>query len=331
MEDNPKTKIAQKFRRLKRRFFSRYMMISLLLGGSLWVYSNMNLEFVTYAKIPLIVKLPSNRAVENPLPSTVSVEVRGTGWHIFNLLFFNSTASCLIDLSKEKIKGLDFEINQDDILKNLQNLGNVQAFDVIPPKLTLVLGQVGEYSIPVVSQVSIYPKSGFIQVGKTETKPDMINIHGYDRIVRNIKSWSTEKKVFRNVFKSVTNIIPLNDSLNDLVELSQRTVKVKAEFQLAAEQTYRDIKVYFRGGSLPLEHKIVPDHINVTLRGGVNQISKISRERIIVTIELQDLLKDSTGIIIPEITAPDDVTILNVQPRYVYHFRKVATLKNAHR
>lgn len=327
MQVKPKIKKAFIKKRMKKKLSSRYLIASLVLAACLWVYSNMNIEFVTFVKVPLVVKLPKTRAVENPMPPDISVEVRGSGWQLFNLMYLNSTASCTIDLSVEKLKGAEHDISQGEIIKGLQNFGNVQAIDVIPHSLNLQLGYFGEFLIPVNSRVDIIPREGFIQVGKLEIKPDLIFIRGYNRIVKDIKSWNTISLQIEDVYKPLTMIAPLSDSLNNLVELSQKAVKINADIQLAAEQTFHDVEIRIKGGNLDNGHRIVPDHLNITLRGGIEQLGKISQESIKATIDLSAINNDSTGIIIPEISVPDNIQVLSYEPRYVYHFKNVLTLK----
>ena len=217
------------FKNILNLIISKSFLGSVAFAFALWFYTTLNSEFVTIVKIPFSVILPAHKALETQLPSIISVEVRGTGWKLFNLLFFNSAARCQLDLSLEKLSNISFQAHRNDIIKSLQYMSNVEALDVWPQNLDIETGSIGEFSVLVEPDIKIIPRDGFTLVGKISVKPDLINIKGNLKIVSNINSWKTQKTEIYDSYLPVSQIVPLSDSLKNVVELSHSQVRVIAD------------------------------------------------------------------------------------------------------
>lgn len=306
----------------KKIFSSKSFYGSILFAIALWGYSSLNSDFIINIELPLTVKLPPNRAIENNLPPTVSVEVRGTGWHLFNLLYLNSSKICNIDLSKSTFTDDIYVISRNEILKGIQYLVNVEPREVLTDVLELSTGQVGTYKVKVDPVVTVKPLDGLIVVGDVICSPDSIRIHGNDRIVRNITRWLTQSIDFPNVHKSFTASVQLSDSLSGKVELSQNYVGISVEVQQIAEVTYDDIPIKIRGGTAPQNHIFAPMLLRVTVQGGAEQLESLTPEDISASIDYTQIISDSTGILIPEVKAPAGYTLMKFEPPYIYHFEQ---------
>ena len=66
-------------------------------------------------------------------------------------------------------------------------------------------------------------------------------------------------------------------------------------------------------------HKIEPRYFSVTLSGGIDVINKLQQENISISINYQDILNDSTGIIKPTVTIPNNTKLLSISPKYIIH------------
>jgi len=85
---------------------------------------------------PLRIILPANRAIEEPPPEIITFKVQGTGWDLFNLIFFNSAAICSVDLSKAAINVDEYEITRNQIIKSIAYFNNVEAIESIPEAIS---------------------------------------------------------------------------------------------------------------------------------------------------------------------------------------------------
>lgn len=298
--------------------FSKSFISSLIFASALWAYASLNQEYHTNINIPLQISLPENRAFAFPAPEYLTLTVKGTGWQIFNL-FFNSTAICNIDLTKTSIKDSVFAINRDNILKSIQSLNFVQPLEIIPDNFMINTGAVGEYSVPLSSRITIIPREGYTLVGDVQIKPDLVMIKGNDAIARSIQKWETIEDFYEDVYSPISTLIELSDSLKGVISVKPSTVKITADIQQIAEMQIPDVKVMIRGYNYMKNHIIEPLLLTVTVRGGVNVIKNLSPESVSAFIEYQKVLTDSSGVIVPTIQVPDNVTVLSVSPPYLFH------------
>jgi len=314
------------YKRFKRLIKSKAFIGSILFAASLWGYTSLNHEYTPFVKVPLSVKLPTDKARENPLPETIAIKVKGGGWQLFYLIFFNSAANCVIDLSNKDIPEDEYIVSRTDILKGIQNIVDVEPIDVLPESMKIKMGRMSTYKVPVNPIISVKPRDGFIAMSDIRVSPDSIEITGNDKIVRNIKSWNTEKMDIENIFEPAVIPLPLSDSLKGIVKLSQANVNLSIDVQQTADITLYDIPVRIRGGSLPKNHKIIPKKIDITVHGGVEQIAEISKQDVISYIEYEELVNDSTGVIKPTIVVNKDVNKYYAYPKFIYHLKKLRTL-----
>ena len=302
-------------------FSSKSFLGAMFFAIALWVYVSLSTEYVINTQVPLIIQLPIDRAIEVPPPETIAIDVKGTGWHLFNFLFVGSSANCLINLEKATFTDSVYEISRTDILKGMQHLVNVQAIDAVieDNKLRLITGKAGDYTIPIKSEVTIKPKEGFILVGNVITNPDSLIITGNEKIATAFTEWKTENIKFDNLFLPFSAKVPLSTNFSNIVKLSIKEVDVTADIQQEAAITFADIPVDIIEGKLPKNNYLMPIVIRITIKGGIDDISNLSPDKIKVQVNINKILNDSTGIIIPEIILPKNLKVASINPPYLYH------------
>ncbi len=317
--------MKNRLKKIAKIVLSKSFIGSIVFSSALWLYTTLNSESSAHLNVPLKITLPPNRAIENDINKEISVKVKGSGWHLLNALYFNQTNQCLIDLSGENIKDSIIELSRSDFMKNLQSMNNLEPLDIEDPKFLFVKsGKVGQYSIQVEPDVIINPREGFMVVGEIVTKPDLINITGNDKIVRKILNWRTKKLVFNDVFEPLAKVVPLSDSLKNIIKLSDNKVKIVADIQKVTEIKLLDIRIKFTGSDFPKDHKIIPSTVSITIRGGIDQISTFDRESISAIINTADIQSDSLGFLTPKISVPPNIKVLSIDPPFVRHVKRTS-------
>ncbi len=286
---------------------------------ALWLYITLNTVFVSFVKVPLTINLPVDKSIEKPIPDYISVEVRASGWQIFNLDYLNSAAECSIDISGERINEEWYTIARSDIIKNLENMGNVQAIDVVPQTLKLKLGKIGEYSVVVKPDVLLEPREGYTLVGDISTVPDLVTIRGNARKIRGTTQWKTIHREFEDVAESIETKLRLSDTLSNIIEVKPHEVLLKANVQKLSEIVIEDVPLQLNGAELPAEHIVTPMYFDITLRGGIIEIEKINYDDIVITLNTTDIVNDTVGLLKPHISLPMHIKCIKINPYYVRH------------
>ncbi len=309
------------FKRTKKIIKSRAFLGSFLFAIAIWIYSSLNDVYTPVVKTPLQVKLPPSKAVENTLPENISVKVKGGGWQLFYLIFFNASDRCLIDLSDKDLPPKEYTVTRTDILKGLQNIVNVEPIDVYPENLKLKLGEVKSRKIAVNPIITVTPKEGFVAMSDIVVEPDSVIITGNEKVVKDINSWNTEPIRAENLYQSTVIKAPLSDTLETIVKLDAKEVDLKIEIQQKVELEIEHVPIRIKGGGLPNNHELQPAFISVFVSGGIKQITELTKDDIDSYIEYSEIVNDTTGILIPKANSNIDLSRIVASPSYIYHYR----------
>ena len=300
---------------------------SIIFGIALWLYTSLNGIYTTIIITPIDVKLPANKALETNLPDTVSVEVKGKGWNIFNLMFFNTSKKIVVNLQNSKIQDSILRIGRSDIIKGAQSFEKVELSQVYPELIELKTGPVGIYNVPIVSQVNLVPADGFSLIGPITINPAKIRISGNDKFVKDISYWTTEQETYNNLNSSFRTVVKLTDSLPNIVQIENKEIELFAEIQQTGEITLNEIPINITSGGIPRNHFLYPMFVSITVRGGINRIDELTSDQIKVSIDYNTIVNDEKGIIIPKIEIPEYIEIIKVNPPYIFHTKRTTADK----
>jgi len=310
-----------KFHKFKRLIKSKSFWGAFLSALALWSYTSLNEVYTPMINVPLIINVPKDKALDTIPPETVTVKVKGTGWQLFYLNFFNTAKRCIVNLTQNMIVGNAFIINRFDLIKGLENIVDVETMDVTPEAIILKLGDIETVEVPVNVIMSIKPRDGFVLSSKISVKPKTVKISGNIKKIKDIKFWNTQPIEIENFYKPTTLKVPLSDSLSTIVKLSVKEVEVKLDIQQKADLAFYDIPIKIRGGNISNNHIIKPKYLSVIVKGGVEDLANLSFQDIEAYIDYTDIKNDTTGIIIPKVEPLDIFGEVIINPHFVYHYR----------
>lgn len=300
------------------------LLMSFLLAIGLWVYVSMNSQYTTIVDLPLFVNLPENRAIETPIPQTIRAQVRGAGWQLFNLNF-SFPPRCVVTISEEMLQRdqTTFKLTRKVLEQGIQLPAKVEPLGFIPDTLAFLVGTVSRKRVPIYPVLDITLQKGFINTGIPHVEPDSVDIMGNRNILEHVNFWKTEPITLEDLYKPASITARLSDSLGNIVQLSRSVVSVYLDVQQIAEMTFNNVPVELL--SAPANNNILlqPSTISLTVRGGINQISILNQNDIKVYVDYADIVQNTTGILIPRVTLPADISVLNMGPpriRYVRRF-----------
>lgn len=304
----------------EKKIFSKSAIGALLFAIALWGYTALNGEYLTTVTVPLNIDLPDDRALESKIPNDLIVEVRGSGWNLFNLIFFNTSKSCEVDLRNETVKS-DYTVRRQVLVNSVRYLNNVEPRDVIPTNIELKTGQILEKEILVRSNLILEPKDGFLVSGEIKIEPEKIKIKGNQNLLNQISEWKTKNLKLQELTNDFNQTVELSDTLEGIVELNPSEVLVSADIQQIAEINVPDVPIKIVGGRLPSDHKLSSMMIKVSLRGGIKEIENFNSEDLKVTLYLSSIISGKE-FVIPKIeTGNKNIKVLGSDPQYIYILR----------
>ncbi len=304
-------------------FIRRYPLIIMaaVFAAILWVYVTLRGDYQAIVSVDLsITNIPTGFAIKSPVPPTVQVRINTTGWHLA-MLRWRGTPRVEIDGGGA---GRDRIIDIGKILPGAMALPpDVQVLDVNPERILVETEPVSTKKVVIEPRTDLRLRPGYIQVGVITSTPDSVVISGARSVLADIHSVRTRTVVESDVFSPMQVTAVLEDSFDVPITLSTTSASLSWDVEPFAEKTFRRIPIELT--EVPTNRTVVllPSMVDVTLRGGVSQLARITDQEITASVQYRTILADTTGVIQPAIVSPAWTTVVAVKPeRIQYVIRK---------
>lgn len=299
--------------------------LSFICSVMLWLYITLNLNYTIVVPVSLEVNLSNSQALANDLPSFIDVTVKGKGWELLGITLTKKPAYYL-DLSGSK---KDAKISVVQRIEEILGLSSgITIIGVNPDVIEINFDNITSKMVKVRNMVNVVPKEGYFVIGSPKVNPDSVKISGAISVIGKIKFIPTEQINIANVNSGFTKIVNLLDTLNNIVKIEPKAVTVSYDIQLAAEKNFEDINVIISNVPQDKEVLLIPPKLNIYLRGGVEQLSKINPEEIFAGVEFKHIENDSLGYVSPKISLPLDVTVIKYEPQRFQYIIKKKNVEN---
>lgn len=285
---------------------------STLFGILLWLSINMTYDYQTTITAPLIItNLPQGMAIKTPIPRTLLLKLRGNGWRLASHLT-GRELDCVLDLASLAPK--QHAIILADVTERINLPIGVQAVDMKPESLFVSLERYAEKRVPVVIDPHISFRDGYGQVGSVVIKPESVTIGGAESVLRDISAWASGRGAFINLRTSVDTDMDITDTSSQILSVSPATVHVAVNVQPLAEKVFSGLPVEVRGEQPNREVILIPPKIEIIVRGGIEQLSVLTRNDFRATVDYNTILADTTGYTDVEVIPPTGVLIVARRP-----------------
>ncbi|MDR0927494.1 MAG: hypothetical protein LBO69_06985 [Ignavibacteria bacterium] len=325
---------------IKRWYYNKSFWGSLLVAIALWIYASLNDEYQSTIDVPLQVKAPTGRAIEDVLPTKISIDVKGNGWSLFNYLYLNSIKLCKVNLDDASKADSIYVVHSVDMQKGLEGINKLVIRRFYPDSLRVRTGEVSTKTVNITPNVNIIPRQGFVIVGDVRTEPTAVSITGNTKLIDSILSWKTIMQTYTDVTPNLNSdassdknarfsrTIAVSDSMASVIKIKPKNVTIFAPIQQYGEVTFHDVKINVIGGQLPSDNVLLPQLFTVTLSGGIELLSKINASEIILSLDYNAIMNDSNGILIPKVDTLPYTKVINIYPKYIQHKKIITNTTN---
>jgi YbbR domain-containing protein len=287
------------------------------------MYVNLNLSYTIELNIPLQIKSGKSQGVSSEIPNNLGVVLKGKGWGLMKILISKNLVYYLDLTAFRKDIKIDLMQNTGDIV-NLPSDVIVQSIN--PNFIDVSFDNTISRMIKVKNNTSVQTKDGYTVIGGVKISPDSVRVSGASSIVMKIKFVQTENYIFKDVNSNISRDVKLIDSLGNQVKVDPMVVNVSYHLELSAEKTFEDIDVNVYGVPIDKDVLIIPPKISITLRGGVEELSKLTPKDIKIGINYKQIESDEQGEVEPTIELSDLFTLIKVEPqRFQYIIKKKQT------
>jgi hypothetical protein len=305
-----------------KRISLRTIFFSLFLSMGLWAYVSLRSTYEYATDIPLFINVATDRSIENYIPQTIRVKVKGTGWSLMNMLYLNKSASVDIRITS---KSNTYTITQSELRQSFHASVPVTVSDIYPTTLPVNIGIITEKRVPLYADVTIFPADGFIQTSNIRLSHDSVTIRGNSKLIQSIQSWKTSRINFENQYESIQQVINVSDSLNRNISITPSSVALNAGIEQMAETTIHDVPIsVVNPNSVSSKHTINPTKLSITVRGGISTVSTLNASSFQAFVSGESITNDTTGSVKPTIVAPKSLRIIKTTPKTLSNRRIIS-------
>jgi YbbR domain-containing protein len=294
---------------------------SIIFAVVMWLAVNMGYEYTVVKHIPVVIEnMKEGKALKYPIPKKVTVRFKGYGWQLAALGLMPEVKYG-IDVSMLNSAG--FAITSSDLVEHVKLPVAIQPLDVKPETLFLALDDYKEKRVPIISHVVLTCREGFGQVGQIRLVPESVLVGGAQNIIGAISQWRTIHHKFDNQRTSIDEELPLEDPPSYDLDVFPSSVRLRVDVQPFAEKTFTGIALIAKATPLNREVIFIPPKMDVIVRGGIDQLAKLSPMDFQITVMYTQLLQDSSGLVTPKLASPEGITVIRRIPeRFQFIIRK---------
>ena len=303
------------------KFKYHIVITSLILSVILWISLNLNQSYEIEKNIPVRIEVDKPFAVSGNIPLNIEVKFRGNGWSLIRL-FTSFNLELKYSTNAKRNENIVI-ITKDYVNNNFAFTENLTISQVFPETLHVKIDAYEEKYIKLQPRVSIDCKEGYQVVSKPVIEPDSIKIGGSVELLNSLKFLPTKYERFTNINSNITKLISISDTLSNIIWHSQNEVKLTANIELRAEKELNGVEIAVTGVPEDKEVLLIPQTINIRLRGGVNQLSGVDNSKVRAVLNYNTILLDMTGSVVPELMLPEGCTVSSLSPeKFQYIIKK---------
>lgn len=256
------------------------------------------------------------QAASAGLPKQVEVKVSGEGWKI--LSFYLTRAEWTIDLANELQKStlvIETTPSASQYIKPLPEA--LTVLEVQPAQLIVSLERKTTKSVPLRLAQTIVPASGFV-ITEYALSPDSVMISGAASLIEPIEFWEVvpQSAALKGAFAMRAIAV---DSLSPYVSISPSSVALSGVADKLAQIELFDVPIELARAPAAQTVTLIPNKLKLTVGGAVSDLEALRPEDIIVRVDYNDIVADTTGSLQPTVILPKRLRLLRQYPEQLQY------------
>jgi len=192
--------------------------------------------------------------------------------------------------------------------------------EIRPENISVTVEEKVSKFVKIIPVLALSYKPGYGLVSTIKNVPDSVEISGPKSIVNDIMFINTKGFGITNLEKGDVVKLQLEDI--KFVQLATRECEVSFEIQKIVDKTFLDLVV--KTNNIPSRYELIlsPNKINLTLRGGLNLLSKMKNNDISIYVDFDQAINDTNGSVIPQVYVPEFTSIIEIKPKRLEYIIK---------
>ncbi|HEX2867627.1 MAG TPA: hypothetical protein VHO03_11330 [Ignavibacteriales bacterium] len=302
--------------KVNKKVFS--IVLAVLFSFILWGSVTLSNSYFTTIRVPLrLTNLPKGFAVSAMSIPEVNLRIKGEGWRLASLLLSNNLEYYVSAGLDSQVKSINL---RNALGENAWLSSGIQLFDIYPDNLSLRLERITERKLRIKPEIGLNFRQDFGLTSDIKVIPESVFVYGPASIINNLDAVPTVDK----------NLSKLDDRVLERIELlpitglsySVNSCVIKFDVQKIVDKQFDNLEVEVRNTPRGEALVVFPNSITVVLRGGINILGRLNNSDLHPYVDYNQVIKDTLGIVEPEVKVPDYVTVLDKKPNQLKYIIK---------
>ncbi len=284
---------------------------SVILAAMLWFVVAGQETVERGLRVPLeLQQFPTDLELQDDAPSLVDVRIRGASSALSRLGPGDVVA--LLDLRSARPGRRLFQLTPEQVRAPF----GIQVVQVLPPNITLMFETSAMKSVPIVPSIEGSPAPGFV-VGKVTTDPPTIEVVGPSSAVERTTEALTEAVSVAGAQRDVSETVTVGLVDQSLRIRTPKPVNVTVHVVPApVERVVSDLPVRLRNIEPGLRAQVMPNAVDVVLRGTAQGVSLVNASSVTAFVDLSGLTAGEYTLGV-QVDAAQDAGVARIMPASV--------------
>jgi YbbR domain-containing protein len=291
---------------------------ALIFSALLWAYVRLSAGYEAEIDLPVKLTAPKGYALASGLPERLHARVRGAGWQIL-LMNFTNNSNFQFDLSERALPATELLTLHTEELSNAAVIpSEVHIEKMEPDSLELLFAKAVTKRVTIVPRLDVVPAKGYTIAGDPAIAPHYVTVSGAERVLDSLTTFPTQTITVHNAREDVDKSVPFSDSLENYVAVpNEQTVSVHVDIQPIGERQIAGVAVVVEALPPQYDMVLIPGTISVVVRGGVDELAKLTSSAIAAHVMYNPLVLDTAHTLSPVVDMPKGIFYLSSDPANV--------------
>ncbi|MBU0475888.1 MAG: YbbR-like domain-containing protein [Bacteroidetes bacterium] len=294
------------------------IVLSTLFSITLWIFVSFSYEYTNTIRVPIkFTDIREGNAILSQSTNEINLTLKGQGWILAQI---SSGSDVFFQISTDEKFGVQRKDVREAISENSWINPSVQVAMISPAFVDYKIERIKYKNVPIVSDAAISIEKGYNLVSEIILNPDSLKISGPQSLVNSIQNISTEAEIFENIDENISTQIALKPLR--YIQYENQFTNIEFKVQKIVDKTFNNVPVKVENVPNLRTLELFPPNVDITLRGGLENVGKMSVDSVSISVDFNDAFLDSLGVLYPKITIPNFTVLTNVNPKTLKYIIK---------
>ena len=292
------------------------IIISVLFSIILWGSISLSKDYYITVNLPVkIVNFREGYTSGSKTPEKISAKIKGTGWKLLSLSL-GSESEYFVSAGGDT--GRKYINLYNSLSDNQWLASDMEVIDLNPDTLSIRVEKVGRKKVKIDADLVMDFKPGYGLADDIQIYPESTYVVGPVSYLKNLTLLHTEKKILSNLDSKIVDHVSLKNIRG--MSYDQNLVTMYLDVQKIVDKNFDNLPVSVL--DLPNDREVVllPNRISIGVRGGVNVLGKLNKDKFKTYVYYRDVVLDTLGSVVPQVEIPKNTSMMYIKPerlRYI--------------